>query len=523
MTPIKCSKGLGLCTSRKTSIRRIPPFWSSVLSGAKIVAFPATAAILLAFGSSVLGAANSTPAQSPDPKATVKKETAATKEFKRPPYNTVLRWKENWSGLRGLDTSTTGDLFDPVKFIPLNTDGSIWLSFGGSVRGRVENWNNFNFVPGVDATYFLYHSLLDADLHITNFVRVYVEGIDAESTPRDLPGGLRITDVNSIDLNQGFVDLIFPVGDGTLALRGGLQALAFGKQRLVGPSPWANAYRHWDGFSAILDIHGIDAQAFWTEYVPVQKYHFDEPDGQTKLYGIYATSGKPVDPLGYDLYFLGLNREDPVTFNGTTGPEQRYTIGGRLFGAPHDFDYDLESAYQFGHVGSGDVSAWMLAADGGYTFKKVCGTPRLGLGFDYASGDSAKGGNVGTFDQLFPSAHAYFGYIDEIGRQNIIDIHPGLTLKAVSQKLTLKAEGHFFWRAQAADALYNAAGGVVRRGAPGTSTDVGSEVDLVANYRFNRHIAVEPGYCHFFPGKFIQQTGPDSPINFFYFQSEFYF
>ena len=140
-----------------------------------------------------------------------------------------------------------------------------------------------------------------------------------------------------------------------------------------------------------------------------------------------------------------------------------------------------------------------------------------------AGGVPSAGGDVGTFNQLFPLGHAYFGYIDEIGRQNILDLHPGLSVKCASDKLTVKAEGHFFWRAEAADALYNAGGGVVRRGAPGTSKDVGTEVDLVANYRFNRHLDVEVGYNHFFPGTFIKQTGPDSDINFFYLQTQIYF
>ena len=455
----------------------------------------------------------------------VSTKTATEKmpEFKRPAYNPVSRWKEDWSGLKGLDRSQTGDFFDPMKFIPLNADGSVWISFGGAARLRLESFANFNFAPENDATYFLYHFLLHGDLHVTQFVRVYFEGIHADITDRELPGGQRPQDVNSLDLNQAFLDVSLPFAGGSLTLRGGRQSFSFGKQRLVSPLPWGNSYRHWDGFTAILDTHGWNATGFWSEFAPVDKYKFEDPDGQTKLYGLYVTSGKPVDPLGVDLYFLGLDKEDPVAFNGTTGHEDRYTIGGRLFGASHGFDYELENAYQFGRIGPGDISAWMLATEGGYTFKKVCGSPRLWLGFDYASGDDGAGGDVGTFNQLFPLGHAYFGYIDAIGRQNIVDLHPGVSVKCAADKLKLTAEGHFFWRAEAADALYNAGGAVIRRGAPGTSKDVGTELDLVANYRFNPHLAVEAGFCRFFAGKFIRQTGPDSDTNFFYLQSEFYF
>ncbi|MBA2435044.1 MAG: alginate export family protein [Chthoniobacterales bacterium] len=462
----------------------------------------------------------SAPVNGSDPKEV--KAPASKPEFKRPPYNPVSRWKEDWSGLRGRDRNTTGDAFDPLKFIPFNEDGSIWLSLGGGLRGRLEHFSNFNFNPSLDATYFLYHLLLHGDLHITKFVRVYIEGIDAQHSERNLPGGLRATDVNSADLNQAFLDLNFPVADGTLTLRGGRQSFAFGKQRLVSPLPWGNAYRHWDGVTAIVESHGWNATGFWSEFAPVDKYDFDEPDGQTKLFGLYVTHGKPVDPLALDVYFLGLDKNDPVTFNRTTGDEERYTIGGRVFGAFHGFDYEVENAYQFGSVGSGDVSAWMLATEAGYTCKNAPLAPRLWLGFDYASGDDGAGGDVGTFNQLFPLGHAYFGYADVIGRQNIVDIHPGFSVK-VGEKLTAKTEGHFFWRAEAADALYNAGGGVVRPGAPGTSTEVGSEVDVVANYKFGRHLDLELGYSHFFPGNFIKQTGPDEDIDFFYLQTQFYF
>ncbi|MEO5717251.1 MAG: alginate export family protein, partial [Chthoniobacterales bacterium] len=298
-----------------------------------------------------------------DAKAATPPAPEKKSEFKRPPYNPVSRWKEDWSVLRGRDRNTTGDDFDPLKFIPFNDDGSIWLSLGGGLRGRFEHFSHFNFSPDLKPSYLLYHLLLHGDLHITKFVRVFVEGIDAQHSERILPGGLRTSDVNSADLNQGFLDLNFPFPEGVLTLRGGRQSFSFGKQRLVSPLPWGNAYRHWDGVTAIVESHGWNATGFWSEFTPVNKYEFDEPDGQTKLYGLYITRGKPVDPFALDLYFLGLDKNDPVSFNGTTGPEERYTLGGRVFGSLHGFDYEVENAYQFGSVGAGDVSAWMIATE----------------------------------------------------------------------------------------------------------------------------------------------------------------
>ena len=75
---------------------------------------------------------------------------------------------------------------------------------------------------------------------------------------------------------------------------------------------------------------------------------------------------------------------------------------------------------------------------------------------------------------------------------------------------------YFFWRASDRDALYNAAGAVLR---PGTGTDapyVGAELDLLANYQIIRHLLGYVGYSHFFTGAFINQSGPGRDSDFVY-------
>lgn len=49
------------------------------------------------------------------------------------------------------------------------------------------------------------------------------------------------------------------------------------------------------------------------------------------------------------------------------------------------------------------IHAWMAAADAGYTFETCSWTPRLGIGFDYGSGDDdPNDGTHDTFNQLYP-------------------------------------------------------------------------------------------------------------------------
>src|SRR4030095_7884625 len=90
-------------------------------------------------------------------------------------------------------------------------------------------------------------------------------------------------------------------------------------------------------------------------------------------------------------------------------------------------EFEWEGAGQFGSVGNGSVAAGMFTAVLGYT-APVHWSPRVYLEFDYASGDKSPGGSVGTFNQLYPNAHPFLGYIDYIGRQNIISPSAGITV-----------------------------------------------------------------------------------------------
>ena len=472
---------------------------------------------------------SSASAQSASETSAPSSTTSSSPEFQRPAFQ-PLRHREDWSVLRGFDRNTTGGFLDAFKYIPLSNDEQVWVSFGGSARARLESWRDFNFGAPPQAkhddTYLLTRLLFHADLHVGEHIRVFMEGKSALSTDRELVGGKRTLDVDTLDLQNGFLDLLIPIddADSMLTLRAGRQELLFGRQRLVSPLDWANTRRTFDGVSGIFQTGDWTLTGFWTQAVPVRKYSFNEPDRQTQFFGLYA-AGKLYDTsLALDLYYLGLLRDDDVNFNGTVGHERRHTLGSRIGGklGTSGFDFDLEGAYQFGDVGPGDIDAFMVAAQLGYTFADIAGTPRVFVGFDYASGDHQPGGDVQTFNQLFPLGHAYFGYIDAIGRQNIIDLSTGLTFKPF-ERLTFDLHGHFFWRADSDDALYNAGGASVRPGSAGNARYIGAELDLLLRYQLNTYTEVQFGYSHFFTGRFIEQSGPAKDVDFLYASIQFTF
>ncbi len=438
----------------------------------------------------------------------------------------TLRFDEDWSGF---DSENGDDYWDDLKHIKLSDDGSSWVSVGGSLRLRSEAWQSFGFSPATtaDDSFALSRLQLHTDWNFGENFRVFIEGESALSTDRDLAGGVRGLDADALDLQNAFADIILPFGeaDDKVTLRIGRQGLLFGKQRLVSTLPWANSQRSWDGGRVIVEMNGWRADAFYTRYTPVEKYNFNDWNAGPDFWGIYATGKIGGDHnIGVDLYYLGLETDGSVTFNGTTGIEERHTVGARLFGKFGDsgFGYDVEGAYQFGDVGSADISAYMFASQVYYAFDSEW-KPKVYLGFDISSGDDTAGdADVETFNQLFPLGHAYNGFMDLIGRQNITDLSAGVSFKP-HKKFLVKADFHNFTRTSDSDSVYNAGGGVLRPTAAGASSSVGQEFDLTVKYFANRNLTIQGGYSHFFAGDFFTDTGSDEDIDWYYFQGTYTF
>ncbi len=445
----------------------------------------------------------------------------AGSELKRPTYQ-ILRYDEDWSTMKDVDRSNTGDFWDRLKFIPITEDKKVWFSLGGQVRERFEYFGQYLFgaAGGSEKSdgYLLSRFRLSADLHVTPYFRVFAEGKSSLSTDRELIGGRSNAFVDTIDLQNGFADVMIPLGhQASVTLRGGRQELLFGAQRLVGPSDWGgNVRRTFDGGKAIVRFQDWTITPFFAEFVPVKKYDFNESTSKNKLFGVYSTGGLHFLPANIDLYWLDVNNKT-AAFNGTSGRERRHTLGGRLWGkiGKTGLDFEVEGAGQFGTIDGHDIAAWMLTAILGYSPPIPSLSSRVYIEFDYASGDDKPGGNVGTYNQLYPTGHSFLGYIDYIGRQNIISPSAGLSVIPV-RNLTLSLQQYFFWRDSDRDALYNKSGGILRPGNTTSARYVGAETDLYVTYNYDRHILLYGGYSHFFPGDFIEKTGPDKDSDFFY-------
>ena len=101
---------------------------------------------------------------------------------------------------------------------------------------------------------------------------------------------------------------------------------------------------------------------------------------------------------------------------------------------------------------------------------------------------------------MFPLGHAYWGILDNLSGQNLIDYSAQLDLKP-TKKLGVTSAYHLFNLASSGDRVYNVAGAPV--GAPGHGTNLGQELDTYGYYAFNPNFDIQMGYSWFWYGSVI--------------------
>jgi hypothetical protein len=426
----------------------------------------------------------------------------------------VLRQDEDWSALR--DLGLRSNIFDRLKFVPFNSNGSSWLTLGGEARERYEYIENANWGQGPQDGdgYFLHRFMVHADTHTGENFRFFTQFKTGLESDRN--SGPRPADRDDFDVHQLFADLRVACADQrSLSLRAGRQELAFGTQRLVSVREGPNARQSFDGVRATWRWDDFQLDAFATRPAETKPGVFDDgPDPHTKFWGLCAVTPIPVLPGGKaDFYYLGVER-DAAQFDQGTAREMRHSVGTRLWGQHAGWDWNFEFVYQFGEFGDGHISAWTAASDTGFTFAEAPWSPRLGLKADVTTGDrNANDRDLQTFNPLFPKG-AYFGETGLIGPVNHIDLHPSLELHP-NRSLTLTVDSAFFWRESTQDGVYNIGQGVARSGVAGRARYVGAQTSAHIEWRVHKNLTWTANYSHFFAGAFLHENPPGKDVSYF--------
>jgi hypothetical protein len=409
-------------------------------------------------------------------------------------------------------------------------DGKLWMQ--GHERLRLEyRANNAAFDSSVsaDEDWWLLHRLrVGLGAKPCDWFQVYGELQDArEIDSRRVPPNLNLEE-DTADFRQGWFELAnykeFPVG-----LKFGRQELAYGEERLVGAFDWNTVGRVFDAVKLRWQAGHCSLDFFAANVVAADNNSFDDnPDWADDFFGLYGRTTAITNHV-WELYALFRDKGD-TEFLGAK--RQICTLGTRFVAAPAlgPWDYSVEFAGQFGHVqtpgaqfgessaGWADHRAFAGAISAGYTFGHEW-KPRVGIEYNYASGDSnPTDGTDETFDNLFPTNHKYYGYIDMFAWKNVHNPHVVFSF-APHRTVRLQLDGHLFWLAEPQDAWYRANSNAIRRDMTGGSGSfVGSELDLTVNYTPHKRVKLQAGYSRFFSGDFVRDTGPHSDASLFYTQ-----
>ena len=384
-------------------------------------------------------------------------------------------------------------------FLLVQASAEVATSINGELRFRPEFRVNADFNKAVDDTQSFYGQRIRL-------------GVDAKMNP-DLSAFLQIQDRRNwgddnvltdsgeaLDFHQAHVTLK-NINGLPLDLKVGRQELNYGDQRLVGGFGWSNQGRAFDAIKLMYSHEIVDIDLWTAKVVEINSDTDASPksSGQdTDFYGIYSTfKSNPVPDGNLQAYLL-------YKYEGATNLSE-YTLGAKLAGKETrtGIDYTGELAYQFGDNDQIDISAYALAIEGGYIIPNVAWSPRVALEYDYATG-SDSGDEDNTFDNLYPTNHLRYGYMDYQSWMNMSDIALKVSAKP-SDKCWLYLAYHMFSLAEEKDNWYAANGATKLTGNIGED-EVGQEIDLVTRHTFNSNLKVEAGVSQFFAGDFIKNA-----------------
>lgn len=420
--------------------------------------------------------------------------------------------------LFGQSADTPTSVLDQKPSDLINRELPYWIRLGGQQRLRFEGLYPGSYAAGKDY-YLLYRTRIDLTIKPFHWLTLFGQGQDARiymedrakpAPPYKVSWGLRQAYVGLGNLENGRVSMIV-----------GRQEINLGDQRLVGSSDWGNAARSFDAVRLRLRSKAYRLDAFSASVVNHVAAGFEHHTPGNNIHGLYGgldrlVPGATVEP--YLLWRVAPVSLSPTSEVGPPGKLNQKTIGVRLNGKwAHGFDYNVEMAKQFGRVGQDGISAWAGHWLVGKAFSSVWSKPRWVLEYNYASGDENRvDGTRGTFDQIYPTAHAKYGYSDAVGWRNIRDAHTALELK-LTKRWSAGMGFHDYWLANRHDGLYDASSALVARSPNGTAgTHVGVGLDAFGSYDLSQTLKLGAGYGRLFTGEFLNRTTNGNDLDYPY-------
>lgn len=275
-------------------------------------------------------------------------------------------------------------------------------------------------------------------------------------------------------------------------LQVGRSEMSYGEDLILGSVPWHHTGRVFEGARGRwnpkpdgpwVDVFGVLlAEGDLAEVPPTTGAPLA---GDRWLLGAYAGLGPVLWPGQLDVYAL-----ERLGLPGQGGFEVEHllTVGTRARARLGSVDLRLEPGVQVGSRGTteGSQEVQALQADGEVGVTAPVGEGlRLAVGAAWAAGDDpTTPGTFEAWDQLYPSAHPWFGLMDVVGpRTNLVDLQAHVACHPKAS-LRLSADGHHLSMPEPP---------------AGTAPYIGSEVDLGARWQVGPPLALRAAFDVFVP------------------------
>lgn len=440
----------------------------------------------------------------------------------------VVRWAEDWSVLRDPTLRRADDdPFDALKYIPLNENGSVYLTLSG--EERLKNW--FENRPGIgtirpkDSGRMTLRSIYGADLHIGPHLRLYGELISASAGGWGGYGysaGYR----TRLDLQQGFVEF-------TDTIFGAKSGVMLGRMDFIDAPDYVFYLRtvssvpeSWNGGRAYMVWPRVRIDLFdfiQTDINPPAMFH-DRPSWGTRLYGAYGSYALPdfrfMHGDGHvflDLFYFG------YLFNGAlaaitapsgtqAGATHRDNYGTRLWGKAGPIEFSLGVLYQGGQFSEAGtdivrpVSAFSINTSVGWRFSHVVAHPLLGIQADLYSGGNRNriSGTVGTYTTPFVPLSSYLDTSYYTGTSNLVALSPVIETD-FSKYAVLRMKAPVLWRDHTNDAFYSPGGPYKFLNYSGGY--IGVVPQAMLSLRLSRHLRWNHDFARFFVSNGLRKAG----------------
>jgi alginate export protein len=383
-----------------------------------------------------------------------------------------------------------------------------WFKLSGEFRTRVEGRTGFGFVPDNNDAYGLFRTRINVEFIPLPWLDVFGQAQDAHALGYD-NGRPLATMEDPLDLRQAYIRFGQPKS--WVKLTVGRQLLNYGAQRLIGPLDWTNVSRSFDAAKLELGTSDTKVDLFASSVVVNNPAGaLDHSVAGHNLHGAYGSLKKAVPFTVFEPYVLW-----------KTGGLSVVSGGFRLasapnVGAPRGFDYSLEMIRQWSHTGLRDRTSYAGALMVGKTLPSPWKL-RFSGEYDLASGNrNPTGKTIGTFDQMYPTNHLFYGALDIIGWQNMRQARVGADVKP-AKKLQFNLDYRWDSLDSPRDALYDVAGKVsVKPKAGNTARDVGTELDFTTQWNATAQWRIGAGIGHLLPGEFLKLNSSGSSMTFPY-------